>query len=187
MTYTTKALATLSIILVTFTSINAQTTVCLGSDATVCIGSPVLIQDCNPGVTTGTVVANPSNVFLSDDSWSAAVPIGFNFNFYGNTFTNCVIGSNGLVSFNLANANGYCPWALGGAGTMPNPGFASALNSMMPAYHDINPAASPNGSIYYETIGTAPNRRFVVVYKNLQNFGPAGFCADMALIMNETS
>ena len=82
MTYTTKALATLSIILASFTSINAQTTVCLGSDATVCIGSPVLIQDCNPGVTTGTVVANPSNVFLSDDSWSAAVPIGFNFNFY---------------------------------------------------------------------------------------------------------
>jgi gliding motility-associated-like protein len=187
MKYTTKALATLSIILASFTSVNAQTTVCLGTDATVCFGSPVIIQDCNPGVATGTVLANPTNVFLTDDSWSAVVPIGFSFDFYGSSFTQCVIGSNGLVSFNLANANGYCPWALGGVGTIPNPGFAAALNSMMPAYHDINPGASPGGSIYYGTIGTAPNRRFVIVYKNLANFGPAGFCADMALIMNETS
>ncbi|MDC3253093.1 gliding motility-associated C-terminal domain-containing protein [Crocinitomicaceae bacterium] len=165
----------------------AQTTVCLGTDASVCTGNSVLIQDCNPGVISGTVMASPTNVSLTDDSWSAVVPIGFNFNFYGNTYNQCVIGSNGVVSFNLTNANGYCPWALGGVGTLPSAGFAAALNSMMPAYHDINPGNSPGGSIFYETIGTAPNRRFIVIYRNLSNFGPVGFCADMALVMNETS
>lgn len=185
MNYTTKTLATLLLLITSFSWSNAQTVVCLGTDATVCIGSPVLIQDCNPGAISGTVIANPTYVTLSDDQWSAVVPIGFNFNFYGNNFTQCVIGSNGVVSFNLGNAGGYCPWALTGIGSLPNAGFAAALNSMMPAYHDILPPAG--GSIYYETIGTAPNRRFIVVYKNLQNFGPAGFCADMALIMNETS
>ncbi|MFK7787675.1 MAG: gliding motility-associated C-terminal domain-containing protein [Crocinitomicaceae bacterium] len=166
---------------------NSQASVCLGTDASVCIGSSIDIVDCNPGSVSGIVLPSPTNVSLSDDSWSAAVPLGFTANFYGTNYTQCVIGSNGVVSFNLGNANGYCPWALGGAGTMPNPGFAAALNSMMPAYHDINPANSPGGSIYYQTIGTAPNRQFVVVYKNLSAFGPPGFCIDMALIVNETS
>lgn len=187
MKYIKKTLATLSLILISSIGVNAQGPICLGTDATVCFGSPITIQDCTPGAVSGTVLANPTTVSLTDDSWSAVVPIGFNFDFYGATYTQCVIGSNGVVSFNLANANGYCPWALGGAGTLPNNGFAAALNSIMPAYHDINPAASPNGSIYFETIGTAPNRRFAIVYKNLANFGPVGFCADMALIMNETS
>lgn len=169
-----------------FTSFS-QTQVCLGTDTTVCIGSSIDIDDCNPGAITGLVLPSPTNLTLSDDSWSAAVNIGFPVNFYGNNYTQCVIGSNGVISFNLANASGYCPWALGGAGTMPNPGFAAALNSMMPAYHDINPANSPGGSIYYQTIGTAPNRQFVVVYKNLSAFGPAGFCVDMAVIINETA
>ena len=168
-------------------NVRAQNPVCLGTDATVCVGNSVLIQDCNPGVISGTTITNPTTVTLTDDSWSAAVPIGFNFNFYGNTYNQCVIGSNGVVSFNTANANGYCPWALGGVGALPSPAFAAALNSIMPAYHDINPGASPGGSIYYKTIGTAPNRRFVIVYSNLANFGPVGFCADMAVVMNETA
>ena len=93
-------------------NVRAQNPVCLGTDATVCVGNSVLIQDCNPGVISGTTITNPTTVTLTDDSWSAAVPIGFNFNFYGNTYNQCVIGSNGVVSFNTANANGYCPWAL---------------------------------------------------------------------------
>ena len=166
---------------------HGQAQVCLGTDASVCIGSTINIVDCNPGSISGLVLPAPTNVFLSDDSWSSAVNIGFPVNFYGSNYSQCTIGSNGVISFNLSNANGYCPWSLGGAGTMPNAGFAAARNSMMPAYHDINPAASPGGSIYYQTVGTAPNRQFVVVYKNLSAFGTPGYCVDMAVIVNETS
>ena len=182
-----KILSTILLLITTAAISYSQQTVCLGTDATVCVGSSITIQDCNPGTGTGTIVANPTYVNLSDDSWSTPVNMGFTFNFYGNDFTQCTIGSNGVISFNMGNAGGYCPWSLGAVGSLPTTGFAAAFNSMMPAYHDINPAASPNGSIYYETIGVAPNRRFIVVYKNLANFGPAGFCADMAVIVNETS
>src|SRR5688572_12724247 len=47
-----------------------------------------------------------TGVALFDDSWSALVNIGFSFCFYGNTYTQCCIGSNGLITFDAAQANG---------------------------------------------------------------------------------
>jgi len=183
-----QLVATLLIALGSTTSYG-QTVVCLGTDATVCAGSSVTIQDCNPGNSGGTVLTSPTLVSLSDDSFSAPVNIGFTFNFYGNNYTQCTIGSNGVVSFDLANANGYCPWSLGAVTPLPNPGFAAGRNAQMPAYHDINPSiwASPNGEILYETIGTAPNRKFVVLYNSIMAYGGGGECTYMALVMNETS
>ena len=170
----------------------AAQSICLGQDTTVCSGSSVTITNCSGSTGSGPqglVLANPTSVTLSDDSWSPAVNIGFPFNFYGVSYNQCVIGSNGLVSFDLTEANGYCSWALGGAGTMPNPGFDDALNSVMLAYQDINPnpGTSPNGAIQYETIGTAPNRMFVVLYSNINFFSCTSVCNYMALILYETS
>lgn len=182
----TTLLSILALILSSFASYS-QTQVCLGTDATACIGSSIQVVDCNPGTLAGIVLPSPTNVYLSDDVWSGVVNIGFPVNFYGNNYSQCVIGSNGLISFNLGNANGYCPWSFAGVGPMANTTFTAAHNAMMPAYHDINPGASPGGSIYYQTIGTAPNRQFIVVYKNLSAFGPAGFCVDFGVIVYETS
>lgn len=166
--------------------------ICLGTDVTVCLGTPVTIENCGggtPGGTNSILLDNPTYVNLTDDSYSGVVPIGFSFNFYGNNYNQCVIGSNGVITFDLTEANGYCPWALGGVGTLPNPGFDDGLNAIMPAYSDMNPSAfaSPNGEIFYQTMGTAPNRRMIIVYKDINAFGPAGFCTYMGIILNETS
>lgn len=164
--------------------------ICLGTDATVCVGSAVTIEDCNPGNQAGGLVLNnPTFVTLSDDQYSGVVPIGFTFSFYGTNKTQCVIGSNGVVSFNLAKANQYCPWSFGGVAPLPNVAFNDARDAAMPAYHDINPSiwASPAGEIMYQTIGTAPNRRFVVLYKDIMAFGGGGECTYMGMILNETS
>ena len=177
--------------LFTIHSFNAQgpVTLCLGQDTTVCPGQTVVINNCNSGTTPGTSAGlylnAPTNVTLSDDAWSAAVNIGFTFNFYGNNSTQCVIGSNGLISFNLANASGYCPWALSGVGTLPNAGFAAAKNTIMLTYQDINP--SLGGQIQYQTIGTAPNRKFVVLYKNIMMFSCTAQCNYMAIVLYETT
>ena len=177
--------------LFTFHTIYAQgpVTLCLGQDTTVCPGQTVVINNCNSGTTPGTSAGlylnAPTNVTLSDDSWSAAVSMGFTFNFYGNNYTQCVIGSNGLISFNLANASGYCPWALTGVGTLPNAGFAAAKNTIMLTYQDINP--SLGGQIQYQTIGTAPNRKFVVLYKNIMMFSCTSQCNYMAIVLYETT
>ena len=164
-------------------------TLCLGQDTTVCPGQTVVINNCNsgssPGVAAGLFLNAPTNVSLTDDSWSAAVNIGFPFSFYGNTYSQCVIGSNGLISFNLANASGYCPWSLAGVGTLPNAGFAAAKNTIMLTYQDINP--SLGGQIQYQTIGTAPNRKFVVLYKNIMMFSCTSQCNYMAIVLYETT
>ena len=92
-----------------FAQSNVQ--LCLGDDATVCSGQSVTITNCNtgsnPSSSAGIYLPNPGSVSLSDDSWSGAVNIGFNFSFYGATYTQCVIGSNGQISFNTNQANGY--------------------------------------------------------------------------------
>ena len=162
------------LLLVTFLStglINAQAPICLGNDTTICLNNSITIVNClglnQPGA-QAIILDNPTSVSLTDDSWSNAVNIGFDFNVYGSNYTQCVIGSNGLISFDISEANGYCSWALGGAGTMPNPGFDDALQAFMPAYQDINP--SLGGQILYQTVGTAPNRMFIVLYLDINFF-----------------
>ena len=168
------------------TAISIAQPICLGNDATVCVGTPVQIQNCGGGASTGNglvVLPSPTSVSLSDDSWSGVVNIGFTFSFYGVNYTQCVIGSNGLVSFNTANAGGYCSWSLNGT-PLPMTGNTTALNTTMLCYQDINPGIG--GQIYYQTIGTAPNRKFYVVYANIPMFS-SGECQYMSLVLNETS
>jgi hypothetical protein len=111
------------IVLFTTYFAHSQYTVCLGQDLSVCPGQTVTINNCNQGGggnnVAGVYLNAPSQVNLSDDSWSGVVNIGFPFNFYGQNYNQCVIGSNGLVSFNLANANGFCPWGLVGVPPLP--------------------------------------------------------------------
>ncbi len=167
-----------------------QYNVCLGNDITVCAGSTVQVQNCGggtPGNSQGIVLNNPTTITLSDDQWSGAINMGFNFSFYGNTYNQCLIGSNCIISFDMTKAGGYCSWSLSGAGTMPNTSFSDAKNAAMPAYQDILPPASPNGAIQYQTIGTAPNRMFVVLYKDQNFFSCTSVCNYIAAIFYETS
>ena len=166
----------------------ANVSLCLGQDATICAGQTVTINNCNGGGNTnnaaGIYLNAPTNVTLSDDVWSGTVNIGFTFSFYGQNYTQCVIGSNGLVSFNTSQASQYCPWSLTG-GPLPNTTLTGARNSAMLTYQDINP--SLGGQIQYQTVGTAPNRKFVVLYKDIYMFSCTSQCNYMAIILYETS
>ena len=182
-----KALTAFAFLIIA-SGLNAQQVICLGQDATICSGDAITIQNCGGapgGGSGGIVMSNPTSVNLSDDQWSPAVPIGFNFDFYGNTHTQLVIGSNGVISFDLANANGYCPWALGGVGALPSAGFNAAHNSIMAPYQDINP--NLGGTISYETLGTAPNRIFVVLYSDTYFFQCNTICNYIAVVLYEGS
>lgn len=187
MNFKKLSVASIFAILAFASNVNAQN-ICLGTDATVCLGTPVTIEDCNPGTAGGLLLDNPTWISLTDDSYSGVVPIGFTFSFYNTNQTQCVIGSNGLINFNLSKANGYCAWSLNGT-PLPSTAVNEALNAIMPAYHDINPSISnsPNGEIMYQTIGNAPNRQFIVLWKDILAFGGGGECTYMALILNETS
>ena len=179
----------LTFVLFGFNSISqTNVQICLGQDTVVCAGQSVTINNCNSGSnptnSAGIYLPSPGSVSLSDDSWSGAVNIGFNFSFYGASYTQCVIGSNGQISFNTSQANGYCPWSLTG-GPLPNTTLTGARNAAMLTYQDINP--SLGGQIQYQTLGTAPNRQFVVLYKNIYMFSCTSQCNYMAIILYEGS
>lgn len=102
---------------------------------------------------SGTVV--PS----SDDVVSGALNIGFTFNFFGNNYTQFYVCSNGWIGFSAGQTNGYT------AAYIPN--ASSPRNVIMADWEDLFPGAS---NIYYQTIGTAPNRRLVVSFFNCPHY-----------------
>lgn len=159
--------------------------VCLGQDTTICQGDPVTIESCaGTGADTNVVfINNLTTVTLSDDQYSPAINIGFNFTFYGNTYTQLLISSNGYVRFGTAGAGGFSPWAINNA--IPNAGIPT--NTAMGPWQDYNPAAfGSTGIVGYALLGTAPNRQFVVVYKDMFMFGTQQEGCS-AIVLNETS
>lgn len=92
-------------------------------------------------------LANPVSVNI-DDVWSPVVTLPFNFCFYGNTYNQCLISSNGVISFNTAGyaPGGYSTWSF--SNTLPSNNLF--LNSIFGVYHDIDP--SLGGEVGWELI-----------------------------------
>lgn len=142
--------------------------VCLGTDISVCQGQQVNISPCAGGTGAGIYLNSPSLLTFTDDEYSAAVNIGFNFNFFGNNYNQIVLGSNGIVTFDLTQASGYCPWS---STILPNSSTGGVQNSIALSWQDLYfPFA---GGLAYQTIGTAPNRQFVISYENVSYFSSA--------------
>lgn len=99
----------------------------------------------NPVSTSGTSVS------LSDDSNVGPFNIGFNFEFYGQYFTQFRICTNGFITFGNTSGS-YTP------GSFPN---SNQPNGVVAAYWtDLYP--SSGYYMRYQTVGTAPNRQLIV-------------------------
>lgn len=92
-------------------------------------------------------LANPVSV-NTDDVWSPVVTLPFNFCFYGNSYSSCIIGSNGMLSFNTANAGGASGYSF--SNDLPSTTGALFANTIYGVYHDIDP--SVGGKVGYELI-----------------------------------
>ena len=95
--------------------------------------------------TTGTALT------LGDDQTITNLPIGFTFNYWGTNFTTVNICSNGWISFTNTGGN-----IVGGSpnNVVPNGIHANAM--------DLFPISGY--FVRYQTIGSSPNRKFVVSY-----------------------
>ena len=102
-----------------------------------------------------------------DDKFSEAIPLGFSFCFYDQNFSNIVIGTNGILTFDLDEAGADCPSGI--SVTNPNPALID--NAIFGVQHDMVFEQNDPSEIYYSTIGTAPCRKFVVNYYNAKIFG----------------
>jgi hypothetical protein len=114
--------------------------------------------------TTGTIYD-----IAIDDRWSQVINLPFNFCYFGQQYNQYVIGTNGIISFNLAYANLYCPWPFTNTiptnNPNPNPGFP---RSMIGLYHDIDPSIA--GEVRYGVVGTAPYRKLVVSFNQVSHY-----------------
>jgi hypothetical protein len=104
--------------------------------------------------------------FTSDDFNSALIPLTFDFNFFGNISNSVTVSTNGYIGFSTIWANNFSPWQF--STTIPNSSFP-VLNSFLGCYHDIN-NQDGLGTVTYGITGSAPYRKFVVIYDNNSQF-----------------
>ena len=103
-----------------------------------------------------------------DDTWAGPYPIGFQFCFLNNVFTQYWIGSNGWVSFSNPLNQGWTIWT---PFTIPSTNSAVPKNAIFAPYQDWYPTYSglPNNganNVFRHIISDPPNNSKLVIYWN---------------------
>lgn len=111
--------------------------------------SGVSLEDLSVGATNGLAGS-------SDDGFTGLVNIGFPFLYMGNVYTQVDINANGMVRLGVA----------GGSSSWTNLLASASLAPLIAPYWDDISLGS-NGFLRYKTVGTAPNRKFVVEWYNM--------------------
>ncbi len=172
----------------------SNTTICQGACATLtaAVSSSVLATTSYsaqsiPHAPLPYVGGTNAFAFATDDIWSQPVNIGFNFCYFGTNFTQCVVGSNGQISFSTALAGGFNAFQVNAAlPTLSNlPG-----NTICGAFRDIDP--SQGGFVRTYTTGVAPCRKFVAYWLGVPHFNVASTCpgtpsTTFQIVLSETS
>ena len=94
-----------------------------------------------------------------DDVGSAALPIGFDFTFFGNTYDEFYVSSNGYISFDNNDLTDYTNDDIDHS---RNPD-----NYIAPFWDDTTVYNGLGQYVYYKTIGSAPNRQLIVQFTNV--------------------
>jgi gliding motility-associated-like protein len=121
----------------------------------------------------GTAVLPLAGGNLDDGGWSN-IPLGFNFNYFGNSFSSISAGTNGLLMFGTPPGYGTGAGQLGqftftGPPYFPNTSNPGNIIALMAT--DLHMGTNTtNASIKYWTEGYAPNRTFVIEYRNVNGY-----------------
>ncbi|WP_415327758.1 T9SS type B sorting domain-containing protein [Chryseobacterium sp. MMS23-Vi53] len=117
-----------------------------------------------------------------DDLFAAKLDLPFKFCFFNQYFDALVVGSNGMVTFDLSQLGNInypnVQWQ--------NPSTSLPKNSIFGVYHDMVFSANDSSEIYYSTIGTAPYRKFVINFFE----GRISGCTDRSssqIVLHETT
>ena len=94
--------------------------------------------------------------FAFDDEGEAQVNIGFTFPYYGNTYTDCWLNTNGFLKFGASTVPGNTAYS---PVTMPTAGGDD--NKICVKWRDWFTSTAR-----YTTLGSAPNRVFVVLWSD---------------------
>jgi gliding motility-associated-like protein len=155
----------------------------LTADLTQCgVGGSNPNQTTNYGVTNIPYV-NQTNtgtsLFMSDDTQQGPFNIGFNFCFFGTTYTQFYVGSNGWISFSGGQPTTFTSQSIPtGNGLVPK-------NCIMGPWQDWNPGIG--GQIRYQVQGTAPCRKLVVSWIGVPMFSCTSNQGTFHIVIYESS
>lgn len=137
----------------------------------------------------------------ADDIYSSVIPLPFPVCFYGTNFTSLVVGSNGIISFDITNANRRnnfrqtvnfsnktpvpIPFAGGTQGTLTSTYYPRA--AILGVYHDIFPTDNGLRRIEWRIEGTAPKRRFLASFKDVPMFSCSNLLATHQIVIYEST
>lgn len=152
-----------------------------------CAGTPVnLLANVAGASCTGYSVQNipylltpgsGSSISLGDEGVSSSIPLGFSFEFYCNSYSSLFVSSNGWLTFSGAFTSD--PQYV--TGSLPGSLDPNAMIAF--AWDDLDPGSG--GTIEYFTIGTAPNRRFILSISNVPHYSCASCLISMQVVLEE--
>lgn len=103
----------------------------------------------DPTFSVVPMVGYSSPDYRNDDGSSASISLGFNFCFYGTTYTSCYINNNGNITF----VNDLASFSAGGFPA----GNSSSLDTIMiaPFWGDVDTRNAGSGVVYFKQTPTA--------------------------------
>ena len=171
-------------------------TVCLGTPVTIGTGlaagnfnsSAITFAPLTAPISASTLVDNGiatpalTSGDLDDGGWGA-VPVGFNFNFFGTPYSTINVGTNGTLMFGTYNGTSLADFAFT---TLPSTLEPFNMVGVLAMDNDLNAATPTSGKIVYWTQGTAPNRKFIVEYNGVREYGDTKYSTAQAIFYETT-
>ncbi|MFM2284938.1 MAG: hypothetical protein RLZZ543_435 [Bacteroidota bacterium] len=164
------------------------------ANMSVCPGSTVnvsaAVANAFAGTTSYTISTVPyspytilagTSLTMPDDTVLGPFPIGFQFCFLGNTYTQFYVGSNGWVGFSPGQTRAFT------ANTIPNTTTFVPRNCIMGPWMDFNPGIAGGPYIKYQTQGIAPYRRLVVQWTNVPLYQCIASKATFQIVLFEST
>jgi hypothetical protein len=117
-----------------------------------------------PGVFSWVPTNGLTPLVLENNGVTAALPLGFAFDYFGQTRTEVYVSANGMLGFESAGLAMQFDVSLP-ATNVPN-------NTLYVYWDDLNPAAG--GRVWVGNLGVAPHRKFVVSWVDVPHTTTAG-------------
>ncbi len=115
-----------------------------------------------------------------DDDGEVTISLPFNFYFYGTAYAEVTVGDGALLfgsSTRINNRNGCLP--------DNNSDGDDAL--ALPMWDDLNAEETKLGGVFWEVLGTAPERQLVIQYEAVPHYGSRSFYTFQAILLESGS
>jgi gliding motility-associated-like protein len=120
-----------------------------------------------------------TSLFMTDDSQQGPFNIGFNFCFFGTTYTQFYVGSNGWISFSGGQPVTFTSQQI------PTGNVLVPKNCAMGPWQDWHPGIG--GQIKYQVQGVAPCRKLVVSWINMPMFSCTSNLGTFHIVIYEST